>query len=126
MTAAAAAGFSSFDAALRLHDPWDTTLYNGVCFEGRKWHLLVDESSLDELPHTGRRSTPRYKAKAFQRFPILLRKVKGEVNLADLFTKHLLEQREDRLPLAAFWVRVCYGQVRVGAEASGWHGRRPR
>ena len=78
MTAAAAAGFSSFDAALRLHDPWDTTLYNGVCFEGRKWHLLVDESSLDELPHTGRRSTPRYKAKAFQRFPILLRKVTGK------------------------------------------------
>lgn len=75
MTAAAATGFSSFDAALRLHDPWDTTLYNGVCFEGRKWHLLVDESSLDELPHAGRRSTPRYKAKAFQRFPILLRKV---------------------------------------------------
>ena len=71
----ATTGFASFDAALRLHDPWDTTLYNDVCFEGRKWHLLVDESSLDTLPHTGRRSTPRYKAKAFQRFPIQLRKV---------------------------------------------------
>ena len=75
MAAGAATGFASFDAALRLHDPWDTTLYNGVCFEGRKWHLLVDETSLDTLPHTGRRSTPRYKAKAFQRFPIQLRKV---------------------------------------------------
>lgn len=74
------AGFATFDAALRLHDAWDTTLYNGVCFEGRRWNLLVDDGSLSKLPWSGgRRPAPKgFKASAFQRFPIQLRQVSSK------------------------------------------------
>ena len=74
------AGFATFDAVLRLHDAWDTTLYNGVCFEGHRWNLLVDDGSLSKLPWSGgRRPAPKgFKASAFQRFPIQLRQVSSK------------------------------------------------
>ena len=57
---------------------------------------------------------------------ILLHKVKGEVNPADLFTKHLSSNDRIVSLLRLFWVRVRQRQVGAGPEASRRHRRRPR
>lgn len=67
-SSSSSSAFTRFHAALPLHDDWETTLYNGLCFEGRKWYLLVDEGS-------PKLRVAQYKASAFQRFPLKLRKV---------------------------------------------------
>ena len=55
--------------ALQLNDAWETTLYESVCFERRKW-LLLASSSLRPA---------QYRSAHFSRFPLRLHAVGGSM-----------------------------------------------
>ena len=58
-----------FSSALQLNDAWETTLYENVCFERRKW-LLLAPSSLRPA---------QYRSAHFSRFPLRLHAVGGSM-----------------------------------------------